>query len=285
MQLFFQIIVNGIITSSFYAIIAVGLCLTFGVMRMANFAHGELFMIGAYIVWLVFAISKWPFFISIIVSMLGVGLLGALMELTLFKPLRGKMLSGYMISLGLVFIFQVLVGRIWGIGQAKFVPTMLPGSLAIGNVYVPYQRLIIIPAALILLGGLYYFLKKTKLGRGVRACALDAEAASLYGVNINLIAPVTMGIGCAMAGVAGGLMAPIYPVEPYMGSRVIWTCFVVIIVGGPGNIKGTMYAAIIFGLLSSIITTLIDSTTATIIASLVMLGFLTFKPEGLLSNA
>ena len=281
MQLFWQTIANGIITSSFYAIIAVGLCLVFGVMQTSNYAHGEFFMIGAYTIWLLYTLNDWPFFLAVVVAIIVVGLLGVIAERAIFRPVRGNIISGFIISLGLVFILQVLVGQIWGVGRAKPVTPPLPGFLAIGDVYFGQQRLLILPAALLLLGGLYFFLTRTKLGRGIRACALDREAASLHGVNANTMAALALGIGCAMAGAAGALMAPIFPVTPYMGSFIIWTCFVVIIVGGVGNLKGTIFAALLFGFLYNIVTVLLDSTIANIMASVAMLLFLAFRPQGL----
>jgi branched-chain amino acid transport system permease protein len=281
MQLFWQVIANSIITSAFYAIITMGLCLVFGVMRTANYAHGEFFMIGAYVIWLLYTLNGWPFFVTVLAAIIIVGLLGVITERVLFRPVRGNIISGFIISLGLVFILQVLVGQIWGVGREKPVRPVFLGSLAIGNVYLGWQRLVILPAALLLLGGLYFFLTRTKLGRGVRACAQDREAASLHGVNANTMAALALGIGCAMAGGAGALMAPIFPVTPYMGSFVIWTCFVVIIVGGTGNLKGTIYASLLFGFLYNIVTTLLDSTIANIMASLMMLIFLAFRPQGL----
>lgn len=285
MQLFWQTVANALITSAFFAIIAVGLSLVFGVMQTANYAHGEFFMVGAYLVWLLYTLGDLPFYATVVVAIVGVGLMGVLAERTIFRPVRGNIISGFIISLGLVFILQVLVGQVWGVGRAKPVAPIFPGSLALGNVYLGWQRLTIIPAALLLIGGLYFFLTRTKLGRGLRACAIDREAAALHGINANIMAAIALGVGSAMAGAAGALMAPIFPVTPYMGSLIIWTAFVIIIVGGTGNLKGTIIASLLFGFLYNIVTTLLDSTIANIAASLVMLLFLAFRPQGLVGYA
>lgn len=280
-----QTIVNALVTSSFYALIAVGLSLVFGVMTIVNFAHGELYMLGAYTVWFLYAVGNMPFFAAVGVAIVVVGLLGILLERGIFRPVRGNMLSALIISVGIVFILQVSVGQIWGVGKMKPVPAAFPGALDLLGIYISWQRLIVIPVAILLLGGLWVFLTRFRLGRALRASAQDSEAASLQGISINRSAAIAMLIGCAMAGAAGALMSPIMSVYPYMGHMVIWTCFVIIIVGGAGNIKGTILAALFFGFLHTIITTLLDSTIALIVSSLFMLIFLAIRPQGLLGYA
>ena len=280
MQLVGQTIANGLILSAFYAIIAVGLCLVYGVMKTSNFAHGEFYMLGAYTVWLLYVLNPWPFWATVVVATIGVGLLGVLAERIIFRPVRGDMLAGFIISLGLVFILQVLVGRIWGVGMAKRLPVPIPGGFTILGISLGWQRLTILPAALFLLGGLYFFLNRTRLGRAIRACAIDSQAASLHGISTHTMAAIALGIGSALAGAAGALMAPNMPVQPYMGYSVIWMCFVIIIVGGMGNLKGALLAAVFFGFLNTIVTTVLDSTIAIIAANLFMLIFLAFRPQG-----
>jgi len=285
MEFIGQTIVNGLVTSSFYALIAVGLSLVFGVMNIVNFAHGELYMLGAYMVWFLYAVGNMPFFAAVGVAIVVVALLGILLERGIFRPVRGNMLSALIISVGMVFILQVSVGQIWGVGKMKPVPAALPGVINLLGTSTSWQRLIVIPVAILLLGGLWVFLNRSRLGRGLRAAAQDSEAALLQGISPNRSAAIAMLIGSAMAGAAGALMSPIMSVYPYMGHMVIWTCFVIIIVGGAGNIKGTILAALFFGFLHTIITTLLDSTIALIVSSLFMLIFLAIKPQGLLGYA
>lgn len=280
-----QTIANALVTSAFYALIAVGLSLVFGVMNIVNFAHGELYMLGAYMVWVLYAVGDMPFFAAVGLAIVAVGLLGILLERGIFRPVRENPLSALIISIGIVFILQVSVGQIWGVGKMKPVPAAFPGALDLLGVSTSWQRLIVIPVAILLLGGLWVFLNRTRMGRGLRATAQHPEAASLQGISINRSAAIAMLIGCAMAGAAGALMAPIMSVYPYMGHVVIWTCFVIIIVGGAGNIKGTILAALLFGFLHTIVTTLLDSTIALIISALFMLIFLAIRPQGLLGYA
>lgn len=285
MEFFWQTILNGLIISSFYALIAVGLSLVFGVMHIVNFAHGEFYMIGAYTVWVLFALLHWPFFIAVGAAIVIVGLLGLVSERLIFRHAHGNVLSGFIMSVGLVFILQVAVVEIWGVGKMKPVPAAFPQVLDIGGVSTSWQRFIVLPATIILLWALWYFLAKFRVGRGLRASALDPEAAALYGISPKKSAAVAMLLGSAMAGAAGALMAPIMSVHPYMGHSVVWTAFVVVIVGGAGNIKGTILAALIFGFLTTIITTLLDSTIANLVNTLVMLVILAIRPQGVAGHA
>ncbi len=285
MEFFGQTILNGLMTSSFYALIAVGLSLVFGVMHIVNFAHGEFYMVGAYTVWILYALLHWPFFVAVGVAIVLVGLLGVLAERFVFRPVRGNVLSGFIISIGLVFVLQVLVVKIWGVGKMKPVPAAFPEILDFWGVSTSWQRFIVVPATVLLLWILWVFLARTGLGRAIRASALDSEAASLQGISINKTAPLAMLIGSAMAGAAGALMAPIMSVYPYMGHTVIWTAFVVVIVGGAGNIGGTILAALLFGFLHTVVTTLLDSTIANLVSALFMLVFLSIRPQGLAGYA
>lgn len=284
MEFLGQTILNALMTSSFYALIAVGLSLVFGVMHIVNFAHGEFYMVGAYTVWVLYAKMNWPFFVAVGAAIVLVGLLGIISERLIFRHAHGNVLSGFIMSVGLVFILQVSVVKIWGVGKMKPVPAAFPKVVDLWGISTSWQRLIVIPATIILLGSLWFFLDRFRVGRGLRASAMDPEAASLQGISPKKSAVVALLLGSAMAGAAGALMAPIMSVHPYMGHSVVWTAFVVVIVGGAGNIKGTVLASLIFGFLTTIITTLLDSTIANLVNTLVMLAILAIKPQGVMGH-
>ena len=285
MDLVWQTLANAVMASSFYVIIAVGFTLVFGVMRVANYAHVQFYMLGAYTVWLFYAQAHWPFFVAVGMAILIVGLLGILAERTVFRPVRGDMFAGALVGLGLLFIIEILVGRAWGVGLPEVIPVPFHGALNIWGVFIPWQRIIILPFAILMLILLYFFLRRTQLGRGVRASALDEEAAALHGVSANTMAVVALGMGSAMAGLAGALMAPIVAVYPYMGHKVLLILFVIVIVGGAGSLKGAILASILFGSLNTIITTWLDSTIAIIIACVFMGILLAVRPQGLVGYA
>jgi len=285
MELLGQTVVNAIMTTCFYMLIAVGFSLVFGVMGVANYAHGEFFMLGAYALWFLYGELHLPFILSVLAALIIVGLVGIITERFLFKWVRGNVLGGVLIGIGLIFILQVLVGRIWGVGLPKPVPAAFPGTLDILSTSISWQRFIIIPATGFVLAVLFLFLHKTQIGRSLRACAMDSEAAALQGVSINKSSAIALGAGAALAGFGGALLAPIISVHPYMGHVPLLFCFIVVIVGGAGNLKGSILASILFGFLHTFLTTYLDSTIAMIASCLLMYIILAIKPQGLLGYA
>lgn len=284
MELIWQTVVNAWVAVSLYAMVAVGLALILGVMHTVNYAHGEFFMVGAYTVWLLYSRGDLPFFVAVLAGAAVTAVIGMISEKTIFKYLRGNIVAGAVASLGLVFILQVAVGQAWGVGISKPVPPVLEGALDIFGAKVGWQRFIVIPISMAMLGGLWFFLHRVKLGRALRAMTQDPEAAALQGISIGRMALLAMAISAALAGVAGGLMAPIHLVTPYMGGTVILMALIVVIVGGAGSLEGAVLAAVIFGFLHTIVTTLLDSTVANIIAALFMGVMLAVRPGGLLGR-
>jgi branched-chain amino acid transport system permease protein len=283
-ETFIQSFANALVLGSIYAMVAVGLALAFGVMQMANFAHGELFMAGAYVVYVLYSLVGLPFFIAVIAAFPIVAMLGVLFERAIFRPTRGNVLAGFMATAGASFIMQVLVGQQWGVGLMRSVPVPYKGSAEILGATVSWQRLAIIPATIIMVGGLWFFLKKIKAGKALRACAQDTEAAVLQGISINKMTMLAMFLSGGFAGVGGALMAPIIPVTPYMGHVYAVTAFIVVIVGGMASIEGAVLAAFILGFIHTFASTLYDSVTATMVGVLFMAIVLIVKPTGLLGN-
>jgi branched-chain amino acid transport system permease protein len=279
-----QSFANALVLGSIYAMVAVGLALAFGVMQMANFAHGELFMAGAYVVYVLYSLLGLPFFIAVIAAFPIVALLGVLLERVIFRPTRGNVLAGFMATAGASFILQVLVGQQWGVGLMRSVPVPYKGSAEILGAAISWQRLAIIPATIVMVGGLWFFLKKVKAGKALRACAQDTEAAVLQGISINKMTMLAMFLSGGFAGVGGALMAPIIPVTPYMGHVYAITAFIVVIVGGMASIEGAVLAAFILGFIHTFVSTMYDSVTATMVGVLFMAIVLIVKPTGLLGN-
>jgi branched-chain amino acid transport system permease protein len=285
LELILQTTANAVYAASFMALIAVGLVLIFGVMGVVYFAHGELYMLGAYVVVFAFADHHLPFFLAVAIGLIFVGLLGILMERVLFRPLRDNPLGGLIASIGLLLILQALVVIGFGV-RMEHIP---PPTQAIITLYgtpeagvgIPLQRLYVIVAAVILLSALWLFLRKTKFGWALRACSQDAEAAALQGISMNQTARMAMFIGAALAGVAGALTAPLVRTFPYMGHSVIVTAFIVIIVGGLGSLEGAVVAAILYAFVHTFVTTFADGVIADIVGLLLMLLVLVIKPTGL----
>jgi len=280
-----QSLANAVVLGSIYAMVAVGLALAFGVMQMANFAHGEFFMLGAYVVYVLYALGGMPFPVAVIMAFPIVAAFGLATERLIFRPTRGNVLAGFMATAGAAFVLQVLVGQMWGVGLMRSVPTPYMGATDIAGAHISWQRLIIVPAMVVMVGGLRFFLHRVRLGKALRACAQDAEAARLQGINLNRITAVAMIISGGFAGVAGALMAPIAPVTPYMGHTFAITAFIVVIVGGMASIEGALLASFLLGFIHTFVTTYFDNVIATMVGVLFMAIVLIVKPSGLLGRA
>jgi branched-chain amino acid transport system permease protein len=281
LDLFFQTVVNATYAASYMALIAVGLVLIFGVMGVINFAHGELYMAGAYTVVALYADMGFNFFLAVAIGLLFVGLLGLVMEYGLFRPLRDNPLGGLIASIGFLLILQNIAVLGFGV-QMEHVPPSTQDKIVFSDgAVLTYQRLYVIVAAVVLLTALWLFLRRSKFGWALRACAQDREAAVLQGMSINATARLAMFIGAALAGVAGALTAPLVAPTPYMGHPVIITAFIIIIVGGVGSLEGAVLAAILYAFVNTFVTTIYDGTLANIVGLLLMLIVLIVKPTGL----
>ena len=283
MELILQSIVNGLIQGGFFALFAVGLVLIFGVMAVVNFAHGELVMIGAYTIWLLHAQNGLGFIPAIFAAIILVTLIGLLMERFLFRPTRDDPLAGLICSIGVLFILQVVATLVGGEGPSKQVPPPFHGTFILFDyLRIPYQRIFSLAVSIAALATLWYFLTRTKLGWALRAVALDREAAALQGININRISMIAIGVGAALAGLAGALMAPLTNINPHMGHNVIITAFIVTIVGGIGSLSGAVLAAVLYALFHTFVTVYFGGTVATICGLILMVVVLIVKPTGIM---
>ena len=285
-DLLLQTSVNAIYAASFMALIAVGLVLIFGVMGVINFAHGELYMLGAYVVVYLYADSQLPFLFAVAVGLIFVGLVGLVMERALFRPMRGNPLGGLIVSIGFLLVLQAAAAMGFGVRMEHIPPPtqVILQVFGLENVIIPLQRLFVIAAAVVLLAALWLFLRRTKLGWALRACAQDPEAAALQGISINQTARIAMCIGAALAGVAGALTAPLVRTYPYMGHSIIVTAFIIIIVGGIGSLEGAVIAAVIYAFVHTFVTTFADGVIADIVGLLLMLAVLVVRPTGLMGT-
>ena len=264
---------------------AVGLVLIFGVMGVVNFAHGELVMVGAYTVWYLHAQIGLPYVSTIAVALLLCTAIGLMMERFLFRATREDPLAGLICSIGVLFILQVVATLIGGDGPSKQVPPPYSGTMVLfDTLRVPYQRVFSFIVSVVALGVLWFFLTRTKLGWALRAVSQDREAAALQGINANRISMIAIGVGAALAGLAGALMAPLTNINPHMGHNVIITAFIVTIVGGVGSLSGAVIAAVLYALFHTFVSTYFSGTLATIGGLLIMVLVLIIRPTGIMGR-
>jgi len=281
-----QVVANIIFLSTFYVSFTLGLALIFGVMRIANFAHGEFYMLGGYALSLTLGqLGGLPNAVVLVVAMvvaaLLVGTLGALMQLALFRRLREQPFAIFMVTFGLSYALQVVVVKAVGpVGLS--VPTMFPGALRIFGAVVPVQRLVVTVLTFAMIGALWLFLMHSSVGRAIRAVAQNRTGAVLQGININLMGTVTMFLGSALAAMSGVLMGSLLSITPFMGSDAIWRAFIIIIVGGLGSISGAVVAAFAFGALDTLLVAFGLGHLVALSDALIMLLVLAFRPSGIL---
>ena len=279
-DLLWQTAINAMYASSYMALIAVGLVMIFGVMGVINFAHGELYMAGAYCVVFLYAQEDFPFLLAVAAGLVFVGLIGLVMERAMFRPLRDNPLGGLIASIGFLLILQTLA--VLGFGRRMgHVPPATQDKFEIFGAILTYQRLFVIVAAILLLAALWAFLKRSKFGWALRACAQDAEAAALQGISMSKSAYIAMFIGAGLAGVAGALTAPLVSPTPYIGHSIIVTAFIIIIVGGVGSLQGAVIAAVLYAFVHTFVTTFFDGVIANIVGLALMLAVLVVRPTGL----
>ncbi len=279
-------LVNGLMIGFQLALFATGLTLIYGIMHIVNFAHGELYMLGGYSVFFFSTLHGVNYYVSLVLAMLAVGILAMLLERVFFRPLRGQTrhIPSFVMSCGLIFILQVLAVLLFG-PKDKAVHGPVEGVFSIGGVMLSVERLLVIGVSIVIIGVFYLFVERTKTGRAMRSIAQEPEAAALQGVSVDRTSSLGMAIGGALAAGAGGLLAPVFVLNPYIGGSLTWTGFIVVILGGQTSLPGTLLAAFILGFIQSFVGTLVDTVVAQMCAAALLGLVLTFRPQGLMGNA
>jgi branched-chain amino acid transport system permease protein len=262
--------------------LAAGLTLIFGIMGVVNLAHGSFYMLGAYLAWWLSSLSG-----SLTVAILGGAalsvLFGLALERLLFRHFYDRdHLDQVLLTFGLIYIFEEMRSILWGDDvHGVQIPDLLSASLPLTeNLSYPVYRLFISAVCIVLALGLYLLISKTRLGMKIRAGAYNREMAEALGVNIKLIYAVVFGLGVALATVAGMIAAPISSVYPNMGSQVLIMCFVVVVIGGIGSVRGALIAALLVGLVDTFGKVLLPQVAGMLVYML-MAAVLLWRPEGL----
>jgi branched-chain amino acid transport system permease protein len=283
---FLQHIIDMVILGSTYALLGIGLTLIFGIMNVVNFAHGELYAFGAYIVYLVAVLLGLNFFLALIFAIIAGFILGALIEFVLLRPMRGADIDTTMlIMIGAMIVMQNGEQFVWG-GVAKSVPTPFPDlPLVIGPFSVSWLRLFVLCAALVLIALSYYLINRTKLGKAMRATFQDQDTASLMGVNIQFIYMATFAMGSSLAAAAGALLGPVYVISPQMGNLASLKAFAIVILGGLGSIGGATIGGFVLAFAEELGAGYISSGYRDAMGFLLIIAVLLFKPTGLLARS
>jgi len=286
MEQLLQHLLNTLVLGSTYALLGIGLTLIFGIMNVVNFTHGALYTFGAYAMYLVAAGLELNFFVALPFALVAGLLLGALIEWTLLRPLRGADIDTTMlVMIGAGIVLQS--GALWLFGGvAKAIPTPFPDApLQIGPASVSWLRLFVLGAALALIAVTYLLINGTKLGRAMRATFQDHDTASLMGVNVSLIYTATFSIGSSLAAAAGALLGPVYVVFPQMGDLAAVKAFAIVILGGLGSIAGATIGGFVLALAEELGAGYVSSGYRDAMGFLIIIAVLAFKPTGLFARA
>jgi branched-chain amino acid transport system permease protein len=280
-----QHLVNAVLIGGAYALLGIGLTLIFGIMNVVNFAHGVLYMFGAYVMYIVTQQFGVSFFMGLPFAVVAGWLLGALIELTLLRPLRGSDVDTTMlVMIGAWIAMQAGALWIWG-GVAKSVaPPFSDKPLVLGPVSVSWLWLFVLAAVVVLIGVTYFVIDRTKLGRAMRATFQDESTAALMGVNVNLIYTSTFAIGSSLAAAAGALLGPVYVIFPQMGDLAVAKSFAVVILGGLGSISGAVIGGFALALAEELGAAYVSSGYRDAMGFLIIIAVLLFKPTGLFAR-
>ena len=272
----------GLINGSFYALLSLGLAIIFGLLNVVNFTHGALYMMGAFAAWFLMSALGIGYWWALLLAPLAVGLLGAGIERLLLRRIRGlDHLYGLLLTFGLTLIAEGLFHQAYGnSGQGYPVPEALRGGVRLGFMYLPIYRAWVVLVSAVVCAASWFVIEKTKLGAYLRAGTENPRLLQAFGVNVPLMFTVTYGFGVGLAAFAGVMAAPIYQVQPLMGSSLVIVVFAVVVIGGMGSIAGSIVTGLGIGLVEGFTKFLYPEASA-VIVFVVMAVVLLVRPAGL----
>ena len=281
MDLIPQYIFNGLVVGSSYALIAVGLTAIFGLMEIANFAHGQFYMLGAFFAYTLTRLLGLDFWTGLVGSVIGVMIVGVVLERTLFRILRGASLSSSVLAtIALSIFLENLALNVWGPRPQKIPTPFETGSIEFAGVFTTPERLLMLAVTVVIVIFLHLGLRHTQTGKAIRATFQQREAAALVGIDIDRLYTVTFAIGAGVAGLAGVLLGTIFVVQPAMGGVATLKAFVVVTLGGISSFAGGIAGGLLLGLAESfgaIISPAYKDAVGFVLVMLVLL----YKPDGL----
>jgi len=270
---------NAVVWGMIMALIALGLNMIFGLLHIINMAHGALYMLGAVVAWYLIELTG-NFWIALVIAPLCVGGIGILMEKGLLRRIEDKPITTIICTFGIMLALQQLVLMIFG-GSPRRIAAPIPYRFPLFQLQYPLMRVVIAFISILVMAGLWFFLRKTKYGLWMRAVVQDREMAVALGIPVNKVYMWTFVLGSALAAFSGVLAAPIVSVEFMMGREVLIMDFIIVIVGGMGNLEGSVIAAIMISLIQGIGSLFVAPSIATVFALAFMIIVLLIRPQGL----
>lgn len=250
LTIFLQQLANGLSVGSVYVLVAIGITLIFGLTRLINFAHGQFLILGAFVA-LAITSAGVSFWIAMPLAVLAVGLVGVLTDLTLLRRTIDQPLNGFIVSLGLVLALEGLMTEIWSTKQQQ-IASPYPGVIDIASVRLSTGQVVQFAVAAASVVALYLVLRRTDIGRSMRASAENRDAAALVGVNVGASISVAFFLGSALAGVGGVLLGTLFPFDPYSGTQYVIKGLAVALIGGLGSVMGALVVGLTLGVIEAL---------------------------------
>lgn len=285
MEVIAQTIVNGLVSGATLALIATGLTLVFGVLRVVNFAHGAMFMVGAYLSYWIVGVLGLPYWLGVMVGGAGIAALAMVSYFVVFKRFVGLLLEGCIAAVMLTLLLENGMQAAVGAAPRSVHSGLEAMTFNFWGVSISAQRILIVAVSVAGVVWLAWFVKKTSTGRAMRAVQQDPEIALAQGISVDRISAVTFAVGGALAGVAGAVVAPDQSLLPTMGSHPLLLAFVVIILGGMGNIYGALVAAVVVGLTQAVVETTWVPQAALWVSFTVVIILMLIRPKGVRGDA
>lgn len=285
MILFLQSVLSGVLVGGIYALIGIGLTMIFGVMRIINFAHGELLMLGMYLTWLLFTGLHVDPFLSVVLVAPALFLWGALLQKVFInRVLNALPQNQILLTIGLGLVMSNSVMLMFTSDYRILTTGYSSSSYRLGGLSISQPLLYAFVITVLITGALYWFLLRTDTGQAIRATAQDREAAQLMGINVRWMSVLAFGMGSALAGAAGALISPTYYIFPQVGSAFTLKAFVIVVLGGMGSVVGATLGGIIIGVTESLAAVYVASGLKELVVFVLFLALLLFKPSGLLGK-
>ena len=278
-----QPLIYGLQLGLTYILLALGLTVIFSIMNIVNLAHGEFYMMGAFTVLYVTGLLKANYFLALIASVVVVAAIGIFFERVLYRRAQERVVATVIVGIGLMWLLQTAAQLLFG-AQPRGMREVFQGTVSFLNVNLSDSRIAAGLISMILVAGVYVLIYRTKLGKAMQAVAQDREAAMSLGIDVGKVGTIGFGLGCGLAGVAGGVMAPVFFVEPTMGTTTLIKSLSIIILGGVGSIPGAALGGLILGVVESYGQTFLGYS-ATTFPFLIILLVLIFKRTGLMGRA
>lgn len=272
----------GLVNGSFYAVLSLGLAVIFGLLNIINFAHGTLYMLGAFVAWLGLQYLGLNYWVMLIVAPIVVGLFGIILERLFLRHLyKLDNLYGLLLTFGLTLTIEGLFRSFFGVsGQPYATPAILQGGVNLGFMYLPIYRAWVVVASVLACLITWFVIEKTRLGALLRAGTENPKLVEAFGVNVPLMISLTFGFGVGLAGFAGVLAAPIFQVSPLMGSNLIIVVFAVVVIGGMGSILGSIVTGLGLGIIEGFTKVFWPEASSTVVF-IIMVIVLLLRPAGL----